>query len=171
MWCQFSYKGYRDDARYVYIGMQSMKRIILTLTKCIHRYLDKVFWVAQNDFWNMTIVREQMWWYLKIVIDVFSSWCCWFCIFYFCQLSTSTDLCGTIRRKPCTCWQNMNLKFITHCNSSESGFWGEERTNTNALSRVHVMKLHGVSPNSPVVRYNVWYFNIKRSKETEGNIQ
>ena len=42
---------------------------------------------------------------------------------------------------------------------------GEERTNTNALSRKHVMKLYGVSPNSPVVRHKVWYFNIQRSKK------
>jgi len=30
---------------------------------------------------------------------------------------------------------------------------------------MHVMKLYGVFPNSPVVRYTVWYFNINRSKK------
>jgi len=30
---------------------------------------------------------------------------------------------------------------------------------------MHVMKLYSVSPNSPVVRYKVWYFNIQISKK------
>jgi hypothetical protein len=43
--------------------------------------------------------------------------------------------------------------------------WGEERTNTNALTRKHVMKPYGVSPNSPVVRHKAWYFNSQRRKK------
>lgn len=39
-------------------------------------------------------------------------------------------------------------------------FWGKREQ-----TPMHVMKLYSVSPNSPVVRYKVWYFNIQISKK------